>query len=294
MRSISRLASLLAVLALPLACSDDPVTPGTPSDGGSAPDAAAFPDAAAADADSPDVDTTPDAEPLDSGVAPDSGMGNMCPATEVPCQDESIQELGLFRAPNAATITNTATTGGFLTQIDATAGGATPTRSYVYVRFTEAGLERVDVGDEAAFTSTGWDMAMRRFVVRLNSGVSGPSCVTARRAAPALSFDEIDTLPTTPARVEEYMTPAPACALVSDGSGLPGSPGVALQSFWEYPGCVKMTGNVYVVSLADGRHVKLQVLSYYSLANQLLCDTESRVNMPSGSGALRIKWAFLP
>jgi hypothetical protein len=90
------------------------------------------------------------------------------------------------------------------------------------------------------------------------------------------------------------MTPAPACALVSDGSGLPGSPGVALQSFWEYPGCVKMTGNVYVVSLADGRHVKLQVLSYYSPANQLLCDTESRVNMPSGSGALRIKWAFLP
>lgn len=294
MRSIS-LASLLAVLALTLACSDDPVTP---ADGGS-PDAAARPDAAAedaaaADADSPDVDTTPDAEPLDSGVAPDSGTGSMCSATAVPCQDESIQELGLFRAPNAATITNTATTGGFISQIDATAGGATPTRSYVYIRFTEAGMERVDVGDEAAFESTAWDMAMRRFVVRLNSGVSGPSCVTARRAAPNLSFDEIDTVPTTPARVEEYMTPAPACALVSDGSGLPGSPGVALQSYWEYPGCVKMTGNVYVVSLADGRHVKLQVLSYYSPANQLLCDTESRVNMPSGSGALRMKWAFLP
>lgn len=294
MRSIS-LASLLAVLALTLACSDDPVTP---ADGGS-PDAAARPDAAAedaaaADADSPDVDTTPDAEPLDSGVAPDSGTGSMCSATAVPCQDESIQELGLFRAPNAATITNTATTGGFISQIDATAGGATPTRSYVYIRFTEAGMERVDVGDEAAFESTAWDMAMRRFVVRLNSGVSGPSCVTARRAAPNLSFDEIDTVPTTPARVEEYMTPAPACALVSDGSGLPGSPGVALQSYWEYPGCVKMTGNVYVVSLADGRHVKLQVLSYYSPANQVLCDTESRVNMPSGSGALRMKWAFLP
>lgn len=291
MRLIVWMASLLAVGAL-TACSDDPVPPGTvggrdASSGG--PDTPQQ-DAAEIDAGEP----TDSGEPVDGGDTDSGTTPMMCVPTEPPCQDESIQELGLFRMPNNAMITNTATTGGTLSQIDTSGGGLTPTRSYVYLKFGAAGLERVNIGDEAAFDSTDWDIAMRRFVVRLNSGVSGPGCVVARRAAPNALFEEIDAVPAGDPRIEEYMTPAPACALVSDGSGLPGSPGVALQSFWEYPGCVKMTGNVYVITLADGRSVKFQVLSYYSLANQRLCDTEARINMPSGAGAMRVKWAFIP
>ncbi len=298
MRLIVWMAPLLAAGALGVGCSDDPRTPGTqgPQDAvvAVADATTGEPDATEAETDAGETDA---GEPVDSG-ATDAGMAMACMPTPPPCQDESIQELNLFRAPNNATITNTATTGGTLSQIDATGGvppgGTVPTRSFVYMKFGAAGLERVNIGDEAAFDSTDWDIAMRRYVVRLNSGVSGPSCVVARRAAPNLAFDEIDTVPAGDPRIEEYMTPAPACALVNDGSGLPGSPGVAMQSFWEYPGCVKMTGNVYVVTLADGRSLKLQVLSYYSLANQRLCDTESRINLPSGAGAMRIKWAFLP
>jgi hypothetical protein len=93
-------------------------------------------------------------------------------------------------------------------------------------------------------------------------------------------------------RSEQYYTDS--CELVPDGSGL-GSPGTALQSFWEYPGCVKMTGNVYVVELASGRHLKLTVTSYYDPAVQETCQSTDTIDMtaPTGAGNLRIRWAFL-
>ena len=54
-----------------------------------------------------------------------------------------------------------------------------------------------------------------------------------------------------------------------------------------------MTGNVYVVQLADGRHVKLQVASYYSPAAQTQCDTQGTLPGVTGSGNVRIRWAYL-
>jgi hypothetical protein len=225
---------------------------------------------------------------------PDMGMMQNACTHPVTCTDQSVQQLALFRAVNAATIDNQAAGGVFTSSIDATGGGLTPTKAYVYARFTDQGLTRIDVGDEDAFTSSDWDIAFRRFVVRLNSGISGPSCVTAARTASGTTFDALTAVPGNLSfRTEEYFTAT--CDLVPDGSGL-GSPGVALQSYWEYPGCVKMTNNVFVVKLADGRHVKLQVLAYYGDAAQAACDANGMLpmGMPSGAGNMKIKWAFLP
>lgn len=54
-----------------------------------------------------------------------------------------------------------------------------------------------------------------------------------------------------------------------------------------------MTDRVFVVKLADGRRVKLQVLSYYPPANQQRCQDNDTIEAPSGAGSLRIRWAFL-
>ena len=54
-----------------------------------------------------------------------------------------------------------------------------------------------------------------------------------------------------------------------------------------------MSGYVYVVALTNGRHVKLQVLSYYPPEIQAMCEETGTVPMPSGAGALRVRWAFL-
>jgi hypothetical protein len=215
------------------------------------------------------------------------------PLREVECVDQSISQLMLFEAPASGLITNSPGTDSFETTVDATAGGMTASESFVYARFTDRGLEKVPIGDEDAFVSLDWDIAFRRYVIRLNSGISGPGSVTGARTLPQTSFDTLEVPPepdSVPYRTEAYFTES--CDYVNDGSGI-GSPGTALASFWMYKGCVQMTGNVFVLALHDKRHVKLEVLSYYTPEQQEKCDMTGMVPTPANAGNLRIRWAFL-
>jgi hypothetical protein len=212
------------------------------------------------------------------------------------CTDAQIQDLTLYKTTSTRVITNTADGAGFATEIDATAGagtGITPKESYVYAKFSDTGLTAVAVSDEAAFNSMDWDIAFRRFIIRLNSGVSGPSCVDGARTAPSTDYDSLTAEPAgLDYRTEQYYTSG--CSLVPDGSGL-GSPGTALQSFWKYPGCLQMTGNVFVLRLADGKKVKLVVTHYYSQTVQDECDTTNAIQ-PSDAAAsahVGVRWAYI-
>lgn len=227
------------------------------------------------------------------GEATGGGNGGTCAATPVTCSDQATQELGYKSNLATGAITEEGTTAGeFTTFIDASAGGLTPTMSFTYAKFGANGLERVDISDTQAETDTTWDIAFRRYYLRLNSGVSGPSCVQAARTPDGTLFEDVTS-------VDESLTFSPeryfteSCVKVDDGSGL-GGPAFVLSSFWTYPGCVKMTGNVFVVKLADGRHVKLEVKTYYTQANQDSCQATNTFSTPSGAGSIRIRWAFLP
>ncbi len=238
-----------------------------------------------------DAGTEVDSGVADSGVA-DAGV-QACGATPVTCSDQAQMELAYKSNLATGAITEESTTAGeFTTFIDASAGGLNPTMSFVYARFTATGLERVDVSDTQAETDATWDIAFRRYFIRLNSGVSGPSCVQGARTAVGTTFEDVTTVDANlNFSNERYFTES--CVKVDDGSGL-GGPAMVLSGFWSYPGCVRMTGNVYVVKLADGRHVKLEVKSYYSLANQTTCQASNTISTPSGAGSIRIRWAFVP
>ncbi len=219
---------------------------------------------------------------------------------EVACTDESVSQLMLFKTPTTGGIREEGAAAGagagkgeFVTYVDATAGGAlNPMQSYVYAKFTEDGLEKVDLDDEEAFESIDWDIAFRRYVVRLNSGVSGPGEVTGGRTAANTEFESVTEVPDgIEFRTESYFT-EDGCEYVPDTSGIE-APQTALGSYWKYMGCVQMTGNVYVVALPDDRHVKLQVLSYYPVATQAQCNETGTIPVPSGAGNLRVRWAFL-
>lgn len=239
---------------------------------------------------------TPPSEPMnDAGVdagSPDAGPPDAGPPREVPCIDQSLSQLMLFDNVSPGTITDESTGDGiFQHLIDATGGGMTPITSYVYARFTDDGLVKVDISDEDALESTEWHIAFRRFVLRLNSGVSGPGSITAARTAPGTTLETLDAVPSgLVQRDEQYFTES--CEYVPDTSGI-GSPATALSSFWSYAGCVAMTGNVYVVALPGGRHVKLEVIAYYSPENQATCDESNTISSPSGAGNIRIRWGFL-
>ncbi|NUP06077.1 MAG: hypothetical protein HOW73_08465 [Polyangiaceae bacterium] len=242
-------------------------------------------------------------QPAQGGSGGSDGSGGSGPVepactepTAVRCEDQVILGMNLQSEPAPGGIETTAEGDGFVSVIDATAGGAFATTpdSYTYGRFTDTGLEKVSISDEDSLTSMDWDIAFRRYVGRINSGNSGPSCVAAARVPGAPMYDELTSVPDDLTfRKDEYFTEN--CELIPDGTGLEGSPATALSSYWTYPGCVQMTGNVYVVQLASGRHVKLTVTNFYNDESQEQCQTQGTVPMQdTGSANIRIRWAFLP
>jgi hypothetical protein len=229
---------------------------------------------------------------LDAGSDSTTGSTKTEELREVPCVDQSISRLPLFDEPAAGAIRDEAGEGdGFYNLVDATGGGLNAEASFVYARFTDDGLEKVSLSDEEAFESLDWHVAFRRYVVRLNSGVSGPGEVTAARTRPNTLFAELTSAPDgLEYRTEEYFTAS--CEYVPDTSGI-GAPATALSSFWKYQACVQMTKNVYVLSLPSERQVKLEILSYYSPDKQKICDETGQAPMPSGAGNMRIRWDFV-
>lgn len=214
--------------------------------------------------------------------------------TPVACEDDVVLAMNLQDDVAPGAITSAAEGSGFVSTVDATAGGAfaSDPDSYVYARFEDGGLVKVDISDEESLTSMEWHVAFRRYVVRINSGNSGPSCVAAARVVGA-GYDDVTTLPENLSfRTDAYFTES--CELIPDGTGLPGSPATALSGFWTYPGCVQMTDTPFIVQTSDGRHLKLLVTHFYDEENQATCQETGAVPQgDTGSANFRLRWAFL-
>ncbi len=232
-----------------------------------------------------------DAPPEDVGAPAPSGCTE--PA-QVACEDEVIQGMNLQATVASGEVRSEPDGAGFRSFIDATAGGAFATSpdAYVYARFTDSGLEKVAISDEESLGSMDWDIAFRRYVIRINSGNSGPSCVSAARLPGAPDYDALASAPDDlRLRKDEYFTES--CELIADGSGLD-SPATALSGYWDYSSCLAMSGVVYVIALADGRQLKLTVTHYYSEEDQAECNETGMVSATGSAANFQIRWAFLP
>ncbi|PCC75215.1 HmuY protein [Nannocystis exedens] len=230
-------------------------------------------------------------DPPTTGGTPDPVDPNACPLVEVPCVDAAIQDLSLVDDKvSDAEVTSEQDGADWVSRIDASAGGtmAAAMNPWVYLRFTDDGLERVDLDDVAALESGAWDIAAKRFGIRVNSGSSGPSCVTV--ATPAGDYADLDAAPPDAEFApEDYYDDA--CALQEDGSGLPGSPAYRMASWWGYTGCVTTTGFPFALRLADGRTVKLRVEAYYETGQ---ADCNENGTMGTGAALMTWRWSFLP
>jgi hypothetical protein len=246
----------------------------------------------------PDEDDSGEGGTGGTGGAGGAGGGTggapaACEATPIACSDQAFLDLNYQTEPAPGKIENAADGSGFFTTVDARAGGAfvSEPHSYVYARFTEAGLEKVELSDEASLDSMDWDIAFRRYVIRVNSGDSGPSCTSVARVPGMVNYDDVTSVPATlDFNTEDYYTAD--CTFIEDGSGLEKSPATTLSSYWQYPGCVQMTKRVFVVELRDRRRLKLTVSGYYSETAQEECDTTGS-SSGNGSGMIRFRWAFL-
>jgi len=282
-----------AVLLLALtftACTTTPADSGDDTDGTG--DTGGTGDASTGDASS-GADTTGDEPTSAADTTGDESSGGPiegCALVEPACIDAAIQDLSLQDDKVSDGAVASANDGGdWVSQIDASAGGTegAAMNPWVYLRFTDAGLEKVDLDDVAALDSGDWDVAAKRYGIRANSGVSGPSCVTV--AAPGGSYAEVTAVPAASEfAAEAYYTDE--CVLLEDGSGLPGSPAYRMASWWGYTGCVTTSAAPFVLLLADGRAVKLVVESYYG-AGQDACNESGA--MGTDPAHMTWRWSFL-
>jgi hypothetical protein len=230
-----------------------------------------------------------------SGAGGDDTGGDalepVCTEPDPPsCVDEMILDLSLHDDKvSDAEVSNETDGDDTLTFVDATAGGYNQASNnpWVYVRFGEDGVvSRVDIDDETALDDMTWHLALRRFIIRVNSGDSGPSCVGAA-AMLGYAYEELTSVPDGIAYLEDdYYTDD--CTLVNDSSGLPGSPQTAMGQWWEYPGCVETTGTPFLLRLDDGRVIKLVVETYYDGDGQAECN-ENGSTTASG-GYIHLRW----
>lgn len=220
------------------------------------------------------------------------GSAVCTPTMPIPCEDQVVQQMDFKKNVAPGMIVDTADGNGFLSTIDARAGGFMYTDSYVYAKFTNTGLVKVDLTDEQSIGSVEWDIAFRRFIVRINSGNSGPACTQAARLKTGTVYDD---LMATPAEAnflaDEYFSAA--CEMIPDGSGL-GSPATVMSGFWTYANCVQMTDNVYVVKTSTGANVKLVITDYYEPMAQETCNTTGSVPMGTPGAMIKMRWALLP
>lgn len=231
------------------------------------------------------------------GTGTGGGSGFVCDRHTVPCADQAIMNLDLKSTVAPGVVVNTADGTGWRSTIDsragATSGLQSPPEGYVYARFTDQGLSKLPLTDMAALDSLDWDIAFRRFVVRINGGDSGPSCVAAQVIPNGTSYASITAVPSgLVLEGDDFYTDT--CAFLNDGKGLMTSPNTYLSSFYDYPAmCVKMTNLAYVLRLQDGRHVKLTIDTYYQTeVGQTTCDTTG-TSGGVGGGTIRMRWQYL-
>lgn len=212
-----------------------------------------------------------------------------CEDGGVPCEDAMILDLGLVTGTvSAGAVGNTADGEGWISTVDATAGGIVdaPSNPWTYLRFTDDGLETVELDDVEALTSLEWHIAAKRFGIRINSGSSGPGCITV--ATLEGDYAAVEALPDDATfRTEAFYDNT--CSIIDDGSGAGGA-NYALTPWWFYPGCVGVTYTPFAIELDDGRLVKFMVESYYE-SGQTDCNETGA--MGSGSANFTWRWSFL-
>lgn len=210
--------------------------------------------------------------------------------TAVACFDSLLLDLSLHDNVSADGVTNRADGADVVSVVDATAGGysASTRNPWVYVKFTDDGLQKVEIDDESALESMEWDLALRRFMIRMNGGSSGPSCVSAV-TFPETPYADVTAVPDGLTWVMDAFY-TDDCTIINDSSGLPGSPQLALGQWWSYPGCVATTEKAHLVRLADGRVVKLVVEAYYA-EGQAGCNTSGTPG--TDGGMITMRWQRL-
>ena len=225
------------------------------------------------DSGAPDLSVT-----ADLGGAPDLSRGpDLLPRCELPYDQRAINQI----STGAVTIAAQPGQPDTLTaQVDATAGGSANYGKNPFVYLDLIGGKKVEITDVQAIASGDWDIAFKRWQIKLNGGDSGPGAVGAVGAVliPDKTLAEVATAPAGPYVTDSYFD-AKCMTQLDSIDGLL----TVLSDWYEYDGVtMQLTPKkqVIVLNRRDGKgHIKVQLTGYYK-------------GMAGGNYAL--SWSLLP
>lgn len=193
------------------------------------------------------------------GATGGSGGGTSCtsarnallnPVDKVSTGDVDILE----QLPSSTVILVNASAGGF------NQAAANP---YIYLKLSDT--TKVSVTDPAAFDSSDWDMALKRDVIRTNSGDSGPGQGGAVRVS-GKTFDQVTISDAGSFDHDDFLDDQ--CNATTDATG---KPLTAFSDWYDYNEAtmyVTPKALIWVVQSANGTSFyKLEILDYYALAD---------------------------
>ncbi len=124
---------------------------------------------------SPDASVAATDSGSDAGSSePDGGTPGPAPEAPEECTAARKTFLGPVAKVSTGEVTVVGTENGVMTlYVDASAGGGTQSASNPRVYITLSGA-RVNINDNEAFTSSNWDLALKRVDIFTNSGDAGP------------------------------------------------------------------------------------------------------------------------
>lgn len=229
----------------------------------------------------------------DTGGGSDGGAYE-CTATEPTCEDALFTDLSLQDDEvSDGDVTNTTDGSDFVSVVDASAGGYNNASQnpWVYVKFADDGLQKLDLADDDALEDLTWDLSLRRYIVRINGGDSGPGCVGVI-PLPESTYADVSSVPDgiedSDWQQDDFYTDD--CTFINDSSGLDGSPSLILGQWWSYGSCVETTYVPFLLKTGDGRVVKLVIEEYYGSGQD---DCNSTGASGDDSGMIKIRWQFL-
>jgi HmuY protein len=226
----------------------------------------------------------------DDDVSDDGGGGVLdggTPEPDAPGECDPIALLPALYQPVEAVSSGAVTTEPdpqqeevFTTTVDASAGGSSgqAEQPFVYLDLDAAeGAAKVEIDDVAALESEEWDIALKRFVIRSNSGDSGIADVeVATVQAEELTFN--DDVPSDRFADDDWSSAD--CALETDATG---GPRTRFSNWYRVQaGRFEPQPVVHLVRLS-GRYAEIDVLTYYG-------DEAD----PKKSGVYVLRWRRFP
>jgi len=212
---------------------------------------------------SAEPDTTPTDAALTSDLTtqPDlsSSPPDLTPARcELPYDVRAIEKVSSGMVTIMASPADPAV---YNAEVDATAGGSMKYSENPFVYLDLIGRKKVEINDVQAETSSGWDLALKRWQIKINSGDSGPGGVKVARV-PGKTLSEVMMAPAGTYEADSYFDAK--CVFQPDPlEGL----GTALSDWYDYDSVTSRINpkkEVLVLKRRDGQgHIKVQITSYY-------------------------------